>query len=82
VLEALKNEDHPNVVYGVGTVQEEVGLRGAKTSAQMIEPDIGFGVDVGIPGDTPGVTEKEALSKLGNGPQIILYDASMVSHKG
>lgn len=82
VLKQLKGADHPNVVYGVGTVQEEVGLRGAKTSANLIQPDIGFGVDVGIAGDTPGVTEKEALSKMGKGPQIILYDASMVSHKG
>ncbi|MBM7620531.1 endoglucanase [Bacillus tianshenii] len=82
VLKHLKDADHPNVVYGVGTVQEEVGLRGAKTSANMIQPDIGFGVDVGIAGDTPGVTEKEALSKMGKGPQIILYDASMISHKG
>lgn len=82
VLEGLKNENHPNTVYAVGTVQEEVGLRGAKTAAQMIKPDIGIAVDVGIPGDTPGVTEKDALSKLGDGPQIILYDASMVSHKG
>ncbi|MFB6467911.1 M42 family metallopeptidase [Cytobacillus sp. Hz8] len=82
VLKNLQNTEHPNVVYGVGTVQEEVGLRGAKTAAQKIEPDIAFGVDVGIAGDTPGITEKEALSKMGKGPQIILYDASMVSHKG
>lgn len=82
VLKQLKGEDHPNVVYGVGTIQEEVGLRGARTAAAKIQPDIGFGVDVGIAGDTPGVTEKEALGKMGNGPQIILYDASMVSHKG
>ena len=82
MLKELKNTEHPNIVYGVGTVQEEVGLRGAKTSAQKIEPDIAFGVDVGIAGDTPGITEKEALSKMGKGPQIILYDASMVSHKG
>ena len=82
VLKQLKNEKHPNIVYGVGSVQEEVGLRGARTSAAAIEPDIGFGVDVGIAGDTPGVSEKEAQSKMGKGPQIILYDASMVSHKG
>lgn len=82
VLKQLKNEAHPNIVYGVGTIQEEVGLRGAKTSAHLIEPDIGFGVDVGIAGDTPGISDKEADSKLGEGPQIILYDASMVSHKG
>ncbi|QKS72006.1 M42 family metallopeptidase [Paenalkalicoccus suaedae] len=82
VLKRLKGEAHPNVVYGVGTVQEEVGLRGARTSAHHIQPDIGFGVDVGIAGDTPGVTEKEALSKMGEGPQIIMFDASMVGHKG
>ncbi|MEW8987916.1 MAG: M42 family metallopeptidase, partial [Bacillus sp. (in: firmicutes)] len=82
VLKQLKNEEHPNIVYGVGSVQEEVGLRGARTSAAAVEPDIGFGVDVGIAGDTPGVSEKEAQSKMGKGPQIILYDASMVSHKG
>src|SRR5690625_1902171 len=82
VLKRLDKEKHPNIVYGVGTVQEEVGLRGARTSAHMIQPDIAFGVDVGIAGDTPGVSDKDADSKLGDGPQIILYDASMVSHKG
>ncbi|HEY2421873.1 MAG TPA: M42 family metallopeptidase [Neobacillus sp.] len=82
VLKHLKDVDHPNVVYGVGTIQEEVGSRGAHTSAAKIEPEIGFSVDVGIAGDTPGISEKEAMSKMGNGPQIILYDATLVSHKG
>lgn len=82
VLRQLQNENHPNIVYGVGTVQEEVGLRGAKTSTYKIQPDIGFAVDVGIAGDTPGITEKEALSKAGKGPQLIMYDASMVAHRG
>lgn len=82
VLKQLKGEDHPNIVYGVGTIQEEVGLRGARTSAHKIEPDIGFGVDVGIAGDTPGISDKDADSKLGKGPQLVLYDASMISHKG
>ena len=82
VLKQLENEQHPNIVYGVGTIQEEVGLRGAKTSAHLINPDIAFGVDVGIAGDTPGISDQEADSKLGEGPQIILYDASMISHKG
>lgn len=82
VLKGLKDEKHPNIVYGVGTVQEEVGLRGAKTSANYIQPDIAFAVDVGIAGDTPGVSEKEAQGKMGDGPQIILYDASVVGHKG
>ncbi len=82
VLRKLKGEEHPNTVYGVGTVQEEVGLRGATTATNMIKPDIGFAVDVGIAGDTPGVSDKDAQSKMGKGPQIIMYDASMVGHKG
>src|SRR5690625_4001821 len=59
VLKRLQGKQHPNTVYGVGTVQEEVGLRGAKTATHLIQPDIGFAVDVGIAGDTPGVTDKE-----------------------
>lgn len=82
VLKALENESHPNIVYGVGTVQEEVGLRGAKTVTAKIKPAIGFAVDVGIAGDTPGVSSKEATGTMGAGPQIVLFDASMVSHKG
>src|SRR5690625_5007054 len=81
VLKQLADEDHPNTVYGVATVQEEVGLRGARTSAHAIQPDIGFGVDVGIAGDTPGITSKEADSKLGDGKQISLNDATMSTHQ-
>src|SRR5699024_10504370 len=82
VFKQVEHEQHSNIVYGVGTIQEEVGLRGAKTSAHLINSDIAFGVDVGIAGDTPGISDQEADSKLGEGPQIILYDASMISHKG
>lgn len=82
VLKQLKDVEHPNEVYGVGAVQEEVGLRGAKTATYKIQPEIGFAVDVGIAGDTPGISEKEAMSKMGKGPQVVVYDASMVAHKG
>ena len=82
VLKGLENENHPNIVYGCGVVQEEVGLRGSKTATHQINPDIGFAVDVGIAGDTPGVSPSEAASKMGDGPQIIVYDGSMVGHKG
>ncbi len=74
--------DHPNEVYGVGAVQEEVGLRGAKTAANKVKPDIGFAVDVGIAGDTPGVTSNDAAAKIGKGPQVLIYDHSMIAHKG
>ncbi|QDI91099.1 M42 family peptidase [Salicibibacter halophilus] len=82
VLKKLEGKTHPNVVYGVGTVQEEVGLRGARTSAHAIQPDIGFAVDVGIAGDTPGISKDEARADIGHGPQILVYDASLISHKG
>ncbi len=78
VLRNLKNEPHPNTVYGVGTVQEEVGLRGATTSAEAVDPDVGFALEVSIAGDMPGVKEHEATDKLGGGPSICLYDASMI----
>ncbi|VDG99505.1 Putative aminopeptidase ysdC [Lysinibacillus sphaericus] len=82
VMKELNKQGHPNTLYSVGAVQEEVGLRGARTAANKINPDIGIAVDVGIAGDTPGVTAKEASAKMGDGPQIILYDASMIAHKG
>lgn len=81
-LKRLKDEPHPNAVYGVGTVQEEVGLRGAQTSASAVDPDIAFAVDVGIAGDTPGIKKEDAQSELGAGPQLLLYDASMIPHPG
>lgn len=82
VLERLQTESHANMVYGVGTVQEEVGLRGAQTSANVIDPDIAFAVDTCVAGDTPGLTEDQALSKLGRGVAISIYDASMIPHTG
>lgn len=81
VLEQLKGAEHPNEVYGVGTVQEEVGLRGAKTSAAVINPDVAFAVDVCIAGDTPGVQEDQAASKLGKGVAVAVFDGSMVPHR-
>lgn len=82
VMRKLKDENHPNILFSAGAVQEEVGLRGAKTVTRQVKPDIGFAVDVGIAGDTPVISSNDATSKMGEGPQIILYDASMVSHRG
>ncbi|HRC74599.1 MAG TPA: M42 family metallopeptidase [Kouleothrix sp.] len=82
VMRRLKGQLHPNEVYGVGNVQEEVGLRGAATTAFAINPDIGFALDTGIAGDTPGISVDEAQGKLGNGPVVLLYDASMIPHVG
>lgn len=79
LLNNLTAADHANTVYLVGTVQEEVGLRGAKTSAQMIQPDIGFALDVSICRDTPG-NEGESSERLGGGAGILIYDRTMIPH--
>lgn len=79
VFKQLIDVKHPNVVYGVGTVQEEVGLRGAKTASNIVKPDISIAVDVGIAKDTPGT---DGSSKMGQGPQLLLYDGGLVGHVG
>lgn len=82
IFKHFENEEHNNVLYGVGTVQEEIGLRGAQTSVFTIKPDIAFAIDVSMAGDTPGISPDDSNSKLGEGPQIMLYDSSMVPHTG
>jgi len=78
VIKNLAEEKHPNTVYGVGTVQEEVGLRGARTSAWAVQPDVGMALEVGIAGDVPGVKKEESQEVLGKGPSILVYDSSMI----
>jgi len=80
VVRKLKevNITHPNIVYGAATVQEEVGLRGARTAAQMIKPDIGIALEVDIAGDVPGIDDTKAPAKMGKGPSILTYDGSMI----
>jgi putative aminopeptidase FrvX len=78
VIRRLVHEDHPNTVYGVGTVQEEVGLRGAHTSSWVVEPDVGITLEAGIAGDLPDVKKEEVQEKLGKGPVIIIRDGTMI----
>ncbi len=67
-------------VYAVGTIQEEVGLRGAATAAFKIYPDIGIALDVTIAGDVPGVSETEAPIKMGAGPSFTVADRGLITH--
>ncbi len=80
-LRQLKRLGHPNTVYGVGTVQEEVGLRGARTSVDVVKPDVAFALEVAIAGDTPGIKPEEAAEKLGKGPSILVCDGSMIPNR-
>jgi endoglucanase len=78
VMRALRGFELPGTVYGVATVQEEVGLRGAGTSANRVAPDIGINLESGVAGDYPGISEDEAQERLGSGPAIFLHDSSML----
>lgn len=70
-LRALSKRKLSVAVYGVGTAQEEVGLRGATTSTFNINPNIGFAVDVGFATDIPDIPHKLLGDiKLGNGPEL------------
>lgn len=76
-----KNLSYPNTYFGAATVQEEVGLRGAMTISHIVEPDVAIVIEVDIAGDIPDVEPFEAPSKLGKGPSIITYDASMIPNQ-
>lgn len=78
VMENIAAKVHPNTVYGVGTVQEEVGLRGAQTSANLLKPDIAFVLDTCAAGGTPGVTDDIAPAKMGKGIGITLFDGGIL----
>jgi endoglucanase len=70
----------PHEVYFVFTVQEEVGLRGAVTSAYGVQPDLALAVDVTDTGDTPESTTMAVA--LGKGPAIKVKDSGMLAHPG
>jgi putative aminopeptidase FrvX len=77
VLKALSGQKLPNSVYGVGTVQEEVGIRGAMTSGYQINPDVCLILEVDVAQDTPGSPEGSP-AKLGDGVSIYVYDATLI----
>lgn len=77
-LKALKDKEIPYDFYGVFTVQEEVGLRGAKVAAHKVNPDFGFGLDTTIAYDLPGAQAHEYVTTLGAGTAIKIMDASAI----
>jgi endoglucanase len=67
-------------VCAVGTVQEEVGLRGAATAAFGVDPDLALALDVTIAGDVPGVREFDTTVKMGKGPALTISDSGLITH--
>jgi endoglucanase len=80
-LEALAEADTDFDVHVVFTVQEEIGIRGATTSAYEIDPDIGIAIDTTLAVDTPGVPDEHEITNLGEGVAIKILDSYTVSHK-
>ncbi len=79
LLETLKQIKDPEYdIYGVFTVQEEVGIRGAYVSALEIQPDFGFGLDTTIAFDVPGASAHEKITQLGQGAAIKIMDSSTI----
>ncbi|CAN5427090.1 M42 family metallopeptidase [soil metagenome] len=78
-LKQLKGQEIPYDFYGVFTVQEEVGLRGASVAAHHIEPDFGIGLDTTVAFDTPGARPHEMVTQLGAGAAIKIMDSSTIS---
>lgn len=81
VLRELKGAKLGDVaVYAVSTVQEEIGLRGGKTSSDYLKPDVGIAVDVGFATDCPDMDPKRVgEAKLGGGP--IVHRGANFNHK-
>jgi endoglucanase len=77
-IEAMRklNKQTPNEVYFAFTVQEEVGLRGAKTAAQCVHPDVGIAIDVTGTGDQ--IRGRKMMVKLGDGAAIKVHDPGLI----
>jgi endoglucanase len=76
-MRALAAPKRRNAVYGVGTVQEEVGIRGAATSGHHTNPDVCVVLEVDVAQDTPG-SGTESPGRLGEGVSICVYDATLI----
>jgi putative aminopeptidase FrvX len=76
MIEALKRTKSKSTIYAVATVQEEVGLKGARVAAYGLDPDVAIAADVTIPGDHPGIEKKDAPIEMGKGPVVVVADAS------
>lgn len=84
LIEAMRRtakSAHPNQLFYVATTQEEIGLRGAHTAAEVVKPELGIAIEGGITGDVYGGHPEETQEKLGAGPGLFLYDSSTLPNR-
>lgn len=78
----LSPNHQPNQLFAAGTVQEEIGLRGASTIYASTEADVAINVEIGLADDYPVVVaERKNHVKLGSGPTLFIYDRSMIPNQ-
>ncbi|MDN4072562.1 M42 family metallopeptidase [Fictibacillus terranigra] len=80
LLKEVKGTKLPNQLYSGATVQEEAGLRGSKTAANLIEPDIFYALDASPANDMTG--NENEFGHLGKGTLLRILDRTMITHKG
>ncbi|MDF9745251.1 M42 family metallopeptidase [Natrinema salsiterrestre] len=81
MLEAARRLTTPDVtIHFCATVQEEVGLRGARALGVDIDPDLALALDVTVANDIPGFDDGERVTELGNGTAIKLKDSSVITN--
>lgn len=80
-IRALGKKGRGAEIHVVFTTQEEVGLRGARTAAFAVKPDIGLGIDVTLACDTPGIPDKDATTLQGQGFGLHVRDGSFIADR-
>ena len=80
---ALESEKmtHPNTIIFAGTVQEELGMRGAKAAAWSANPDLAIVAEGSPADDLPGTSREERQGVIGSGPQIRFMDSSAIANR-
>ena len=83
LMRRLAHAPHPNQLFYAATVQEEgsIEMRGAQTSAHLINPDLGIALEVGTANDVPGIGPQAAQEVLGGGPGMMLYTFSELPNR-
>jgi putative aminopeptidase FrvX len=84
LISLLEGERYPVDIYGVFTVQEEVGLRGARVAGHRVDPQAAFALEGSVCDDLPQPPDEDTspVTRLGDGPAIYLMDRSTIAHPG
>jgi len=81
VLSEILKHDYPFDLYGVFTVQEEVGVRGARVAAFAVDPNVAFVLESTVCDDSPKKKDISPTTRLGNGPAITIADRSFIADR-